>query len=105
MKTYSQCGWRSKEPPYIDSGTSINNLFNKELLIGLLKLNRTLKVQTSDEPIYLLEIRSQQYLMLPTSIHNNRENVIPNMSLVVKLVNKCYTIYNIRDDNAIYVLS
>ena len=50
---------------YINSRASINNIYIKELLTRLVKLNRTLKIHNGDEPIHILQIRSQQYLMLP----------------------------------------
>ena len=52
---------------YIDSGASINNFYSKELLTGLVKFNRSLKIQNGDKQIHMLQIRSQQYLMLPIS--------------------------------------
>ena len=76
-----------KSRSYIDSGTSISNLFNKGLLTGLVKLDRTLKIQNGDEPIHILQIRSQQHLMLPISTCHYSENIIPNVSLVAKFVN------------------
>ena len=39
------------------------------------------------------------------STYHYSENAISNVSLVARLVNECYTIYNIRDDNAIHVWS
>ena len=50
---------------YIDSSVSINNFYFKELLTRIVKPDRTLKIQNNDEPIYMLQIRSKQYLMLP----------------------------------------
>ena len=94
-----------KNRSYINRGASISNLFNKKLLAGLVKLNRILKIQTGDEPIHLPQIRSQQHLILPTSIYHYSENAISNVSSVAWLVNEYYTIYNIRDDNAIYMWS
>ena len=38
---------------YIDSGASIHILFNRELLGGLMKLDRTLKIQGGDKRIHL----------------------------------------------------
>ena len=82
-----------KSRSYIDSGTSISNLFNKGLLTGLVKLDRTLKIQNGDEPIHILQIRSQQHLMLPISTCHYSENIIPNVSLVARFVNEYHTIY------------
>ena len=102
-----------KNRSYINIGASIRNLFNKELLVELVKLNRALKIQTSGEPIYLLQIRSQtrslfqalQHLLFLINTYHYSENVISNVSLVARLVNKYYAIYNTRDDNSIYVWS
>ena len=46
-----------KKHSYINSSTSIRNIFNKELLVGLVKFNRALKIQTGGELIQLLQIR------------------------------------------------
>ena len=43
---------------YIDSGTSIHILFNKELMGGLVNLNRPLKIQTGGKPIHMSQIGS-----------------------------------------------
>jgi len=56
-----------KNRSYINSDASIRNLFNNELLAGLLKLDKILKIQTDGKPIHLLQIRSKQHLMLPIS--------------------------------------
>ena len=94
-----------KNSSYINSGASIHNISNTEVLVGLVKLNRTLKIQTGGEPIRLLQIRPQQLLMLPMSTYNYSKNAISNMLPVTRLVNNYYTIYNIRYDNVICVLN
>ena len=43
---------------YINSGTFINILFNKELLGGLVNLDRPLKIQAGGKPINLSQIGS-----------------------------------------------
>ena len=95
-----------KNCSYIDSGASISNLFNKELLSGLMEVDTTFKIQMGGEPIHLLQIRSQQHLMLPISTYHYNKNTISNVSPVARIVNEFYTMYNITaDDNAIYVWS
>mmetsp|Transcript_23578 Transcript_23578/g.25110 ORF Transcript_23578/g.25110 Transcript_23578/m.25110 type:complete len:86 (-) Transcript_23578:85-342(-) len=59
-----------KNLSYIDSGASIHSLFNKELFAGLVNFDRILKIQTGGELIHLLQIRSQQHLMLPMSTYH-----------------------------------
>ena len=88
---------------YINSGTSTSNLSNKELLIGLIKLDRTLKIQSGDEPIHILTIRSLHHLILPISTCHYSENTISNVLLDARLSNEYHIIYNIQDDNAIYM--
>ena len=78
---------------YINSRASINNIYIKELLTRLVKLNRTLKIHNGDEPIHILQIRSQRHLMLPISTCHYSENIIPNVSLVARFVNEYHTIY------------
>ena len=92
-----------KKHSYIDSSVSINYLFNKKLFSGLVKIYKTFKIQNGDDPIHLPQIRSQQHLMLPTSTYHCNENTTLNVSPVARLVNEYYTIYNVRDDNAIFV--
>ena len=43
--------------------------------------------------------------MLSMSTYQYSENTISNVSPVARLVNEYYTIYNIRDDDVIYVLT
>ena len=50
---------------YINSGASINNLYFKELLRELVKLDRTLKIKNGDKLIHILKVRSQHHLILP----------------------------------------
>ena len=97
--------WDPKNRSYIDSSGTISNLSNKELLTELVELDRTPKIQTGDEPISLLQTRSQQYLRPQTSTYHYSENAISNGSPVARLANKYYTIYSIKDDDVIYVWS
>ena len=47
-----------KKRLFIVSGASIHILFNKELLGGIVSLNRALKIHASGKPIYLSQIGS-----------------------------------------------
>ena len=48
----------SKNRLYINSGVSIHILFNKELLGGVVNLNRPLKIHAGGKPIHLSQIGS-----------------------------------------------
>ena len=87
-----------KNRSYIDSGASISNPF-KWNLIGLSKF-KLVMIQ-----FHLIQIRSQHYLMLPTSTYHYSEHATSNVSPVLSLINEYYAIYNIRDDNTICVPS
>ena len=56
---------------YIDSGASIHILFNKELLGGIVDLNKSIKIQAGGKPIHLSQIGSLhqalRHLPLPVS--------------------------------------
>ena len=43
---------------YIDSGASIHFLFNKELLGGIVNLDKSIKIQAGGKPIHLSQIGS-----------------------------------------------
>ena len=43
---------------YIDSGASLHTIFNRELVGGLIKLDRVIKIQAGGKPIYLSQIGS-----------------------------------------------
>ena len=68
-----------KNRSYTNSGVSIRNLSNKELLAGLVKLDRALNIQTGGVLIHLLQIRSQQHLTFPMSIYHYSESAISNV--------------------------
>ena len=97
----------------VDEDSKTAHILFKELLKGLVKLDRAFKIQTGGEQIHLSQIRSQtrylhqtlQHLLLPMSIYHYSEIAIKDVSLDTRLVNQCYTIYNTRDDDAIYVWS
>ena len=98
-----------KDLLYIDSGAFIHILFNKELLGGIVNLDRALKIHTGGKPIHLSQIGSLhqalQHLPLPVNTFHYSENVIANLLSFTKLANDYYIICNARIDNAIYVQS
>ena len=65
---------------YINSGASIHVLFNKELLGGIVNLNRALKIHADDKPIHLSQIGSLHqalwHLPLLVSTYHYSENTI-----------------------------
>ena len=94
---------------YINSGASIYILFNKELLGGLVILNRPLKIQAGGNPIHLSQIRSLyqalQHLSLPVCTYHYIENAMSNLLLFAKLADEYYIICNTRVNDTIYVQS
>ena len=94
---------------YIDSGALIHILFNRELLSGIVNLDRALKIQAGSKPIHLSQIGSLQkglqYLPLPVNIYHYSEKAIANLLSFAKVANEYYIICNTRVDDAIYVQS
>ena len=94
---------------YINSGASLNILFNRELLGGVITLNRAIKIQAGGEPIYLSQIgslhKALQHLPLPVSAYHYNENVIANLLSFAKLADEYCIICNTRVNDAIYVQS
>ena len=97
----------SKSRVYIDSGASILILFNKELMGGLVNLNRPLKIQTGGKLIHLSQIKSLHqilpHLLLPVSTYHYSKNTITNLLSFVKLADEYYITCNTRVDDEIYV--
>ena len=98
-----------KNSLYIDSGVSIHILFNKELLGGIVNLNRALNIHTGGKPIHLSQIgslhRALQHIPLSVSTYHYSENAIANLLSFAKLDIEYYIICNPRIDNAIYAQS
>ena len=94
---------------YIESGASIHILFNKELLGGIVNLDRALKIHAGGKPIHLSQIGSLhqalRHLPLPVSTYHYSENAISNLLSFAKLADDYYIIRNTRVDDAIYVQS
>ena len=94
---------------YIDSVASIHILFNKELMGGLVNLNRPLKIQAGGKPIHMSQIGSLhqalRHLPLPVNTYHYSKTTIVNLLSFAKLANEYYIICNTRIDNAIYVQS
>ena len=68
---------------FIDSGASLHIIFNRELLGGLIKLDRAIKIQAGGKPIHLSQIgsihKALQHLPLPVSAYHYSENAIANL--------------------------
>lgn len=94
---------------YINSGASIHILFNKELLGGILDLDKSIKIQAGGKPIHLSQIGSLhqalRYLLLPVSMYHYSKNAIANLLSFAKLADDYYIICNTRTDDAIYAQS
>ena len=83
---------------FIDSGASLHIIFNRELLGGLIKLDRAIKIQAGGKPIHLSQIGSLhkvlRQLPLPVSACHYNENVIANLLSFSKLADEYYIICN-----------
>ena len=94
---------------YIDSGASLQILFNKELLGELNKIEVPLKIQAGGKPFHIKQIGSLhqalRYLSLPVSAYHYSETAIANFLSFAKLADEYYIICNTRIDDAIYVQS
>ena len=94
---------------YIDSGASLYILFNKELMGGLVDLDRPLKIQADGKPIHMSQIGSLhqvlQHLPLPVNIYHYSETTIVNLLSFAKLADEYCIICNTRIDEVIYVQS
>ena len=82
-------------------------LFNKELLAGIVNLDRALKIHAGGKLIHLSQIRSLhqalQHILLPVSTYHYNENAMVNLLSFAKLTDDYYIICNTRVDDAIYV--
>ena len=98
-----------KNSLYINSGASINVLFNKELMGGHQNLDRPLKIQTGGKSIRMSQIGSLyqvlQHLLLPVTTYHYSKTAIANLLSFTNLVDAYYIICNTRVDDAIYVQS
>ena len=94
---------------YIDSGASIHILFNKELLGGIVNVDKSIKIQAGGKPIHFSQIgslyKALRHLPLPVSTYHYSEIAIANLLSFAKLVDNYYIICNTRIDDAIYVQS
>ena len=94
---------------YINSGASLHIIFNRELLGGLIKFNRPIKIQAGGKPIHLSQIgllhKALRHLPLPVSKYHYSENTIANLLLFAKIADDCYIICNTKVNDAIYVQS
>ena len=76
---------------------------------GLVDLDRSLKIQTGNKPIYMSQIgtlhQALQHLLLPVNTYHYSDSAIANLLLFAKLANKYYIICNTRIDDAVYVQS
>ena len=73
---------------YMDSGASIHILFNKELLGGIVNLDKSIKIQADGKPIHLSQIGSLhqalRHLPLPVSTYHYSVNAIANLLSFIK---------------------
>ena len=94
---------------FINSSASLHIIFNRELLGGVIKLDRQIKIQAGDKPIHLLQIRSLhkalRHLPLPVSDCHYSENTIANLLSFAKIADDYYIICNTKVDDDIYVQS
>ena len=94
---------------YIDIGASIHILFNKELLVDIVNLDKSVKIHADGKPIHISQIGSLhqalRYLPLPVSTYYYSENVIANLLSFAKLADDHYIICNTKIANVICVQS
>ena len=94
---------------YIDSGTSLHILLNKERLGGLHDTTNPRKIQAGSKPFHTKQIGSLhqalQHLPLPVTIYHYRETTIANLLSFARLVDEYYIICNTRVNHMIYVQS
>ena len=94
---------------YINSGAFLHILFNKELMEGLVNLNKPLKIQAGGKLVHMSQIGSLhqvwRHLPLPVNTYNYSETAIANLLLFAKLANEYSVICNTRIGGAIYVQS
>ena len=88
-------------PPY--------TFFNRELLGGLIELDRPIKIQAGEKLNHLSQIGSLYkalwHLPLPVSTYHYSENAILDLLSFVKLADDHYIICNTRANNVIYMQS
>ena len=72
---------------YINSGASIHILFNKELLGGIVNLDRALKIYAGGKPIHLTQIRSLhqalQHLLLPVKMPSQTYYHLQSLPMII----------------------
>ena len=91
---------------YIDNVAFLHIIFNRELVGGLIKLVRAIKIQAGGKPIHLSQIgslhKALQHLSLPVSAYHDNENAIGNLLSFAKLADEYYIICNTRVDDDIH---
>ena len=89
-----------KESRSVNSGTSLHIIFNKELLRGLIELDRAIEIQAGGKLTHLSQIGSLhkvlQHLPLPVSAYHYSKNAIANLLSFAKLADEYYIICNTR---------
>ena len=94
---------------YINSGTSLHILFNKELLGKINEIKVPIKIQAGGKPSHIEQIGSLhqalRHLPLPISAYHYSETAMANLLSFAKLADEYYIIFNTKIDNAIYVQS
>jgi len=79
---------------YIDSGASLHILFNKELMGGLVNLDRPLEIQAGDKLVHMLQIGSLhqalRHIPLPVNTYHYSETAIANLLSFAKHADEYY---------------
>ena len=94
---------------FIDSSASLHIIFNRELLGGVIKIDRAIKIRAGGKLIHLSQINSLhkalRHLPLPVNEYHYSENAIANLLSFAKIADDHYIICNTKVDDAIYVQS
>jgi len=94
---------------YLDSGASVNIIFNRGLLGKLKTLLKPIQIAAAGKPMELQQVSSLhkalQHLPLPTEELYYEPTAIANLLSFAKIADEYYVICNTRIDDAIYVQS
>lgn len=94
---------------YLDSGASVNIIFNRGLLGKLKSLLKPIKIAAAGKPMELKQVSSLhkalQHLPLPTEELYYKPTAIANLLSFAKIADEYYVICNTRIDDAKYVQS
>ena len=94
---------------YLDSGASVNIIFNRGLLGKMKKLLTPIRIATASQPIELKEVstlhKALQNFPLPTEDLYYKPTAIANLLSFAKMADEYYVICNTQIDDTIYVQS